>query len=101
MLCFTDLKSEGENVKMRVRVKRPRVQWISFFYTIFLGEELALMTSPASESNNNAEEDGMGPGQKEVVVTEISPLVSYAGEGLGKLVGGKQVVTPYYLSASS
>jgi len=65
------------------------------------GEELALMTSPASESNNNAEEDGMGPGQKEVVVTEISPLVSYAGEGLGKLVGGKQLVTPYYLSASS
>merc|ERR1712183_1201335 len=48
------------------------------------GDEAAQMTSPASEGNNNMEMNGKEL-QSEVVVTEISPLVSYAGEGLEPL----------------
>lgn len=62
------------------------------------GDELAQMTSPASESNNNSDiQDEM----EEVVLTEISPLVSYAGEGLEPLVSGKRLVPPIHLTSSS
>jgi len=61
------------------------------------GEELSLMTSPASESNNNAE---LKEPSKEVVATEISPLVSYAGEGL-ESYANKRLVTPVHLTLTS
>ena len=38
-----------------------------------------------------------GVGQEEVVLVEISPLVSYAGEGLQQRVGGKKLVPPIHI----
>lgn len=60
------------------------------------GREYQQMESPASESNNNTEagEDGAG---EEVVLVEISPLVSYAGEGLAARVGGQRLLPPVHI----
>jgi UDP-N-acetylglucosamine/UDP-N-acetylgalactosamine diphosphorylase len=63
------------------------------------GGELALMTSPASEGNNNAEMNQ--DGGEEVVLTEICPLLSYSGEGLKDLVSGKRLTPPIHLTLSS
>jgi len=59
------------------------------------GKEVEGMASPASESNNNAE---LKEPAKDVVVTEISPLLSYAGEGL-EAYTSKRLVTPVYLTS--
>lgn len=67
-------------------------------FIYFVGEELAQMTSPASEGNNNSD---IQDDTEEVVLTEISPLVSYAGEGLEPLVSGKRLVPPIHLTSSS
>ncbi len=56
------------------------------------------MTSPASEGNNNSESIEDEP---EVVLTEICPLLSYAGEGLEPLVSGKKLTPPIHLTLSS
>jgi hypothetical protein len=38
-----------------------------------------------------------GEGQQEVVLVEISPLVSYAGEGLEARVGAQRLVPPIHI----
>lgn len=60
------------------------------------GREWQQMESPASESNNNTEV-GEGEGQQDVVLVEISPLVSYAGEGLEQRVAGQKLIPPLHI----
>jgi len=65
------------------------------------GENVTQMTSPASEANNNeAAADHADPKAAKVVFTEISPLVSYAGEGLD-FVSGQRLTTPVHLTQAS
>jgi len=61
------------------------------------GKECPKMSSPAAvgEKNNNDDDNN-----NKVVVCEVSPLVSYAGEGLAELVGGKTLPTPVLLNSS-
>jgi hypothetical protein len=40
---------------------------------------------------------GNGEAQQEVVLVEISPLVSYAGEGLEQRVAGRKLVPPIHI----
>lgn len=59
------------------------------------GQILAQMPSPAApkeEPNNNNNDDDKG--KTLVVPCEISPLVTYAGEGLDALVSGKELPVP-------
>ena len=60
------------------------------------GKKLAQMVSPSapkeSNNNNNNEKESSTS-----VVCEISPLVSYAGEGLASLVKGKPLTVPVSL----
>jgi len=57
------------------------------------GDVILPMVSPASESNNNEE----GNEDTSVLVCEISPLISYAGEGLDHY-SEKKIVPPIYLN---
>ena len=65
------------------------------------GKECPKMASPAApggEKNNNNNNAGE-KGNNNYVVCEISPLVSYAGEGLKERVGGKTLTTPVLLNS--
>ena len=64
-------------------------------WLLYSGAELNQIASPAAEGNNNAEVETKAT--EKVVVVEVSPLVSYAGEGLTKLVHGKSFVPPVHL----
>lgn len=61
------------------------------------GKELPQMESPASVNvNNNG--DNNNQLEKLSVTCEISPLVSYGGEGLKERVGGKKLAVPFVLN---
>ena len=53
------------------------------------------MSSPAAPGEKNNNDDN----NNKVVVCEVSPLVSYAGEGLAERVGEKTLPTPVLLSS--
>jgi len=66
------------------------------------GQPIPLIPSPVaikgSEANNNEAQKGCMPREvNEVVLCEVSPLVSYDGEGL-ELVRGKRFVAPLLLN---
>merc|ERR1712130_76868 len=60
------------------------------------GEEAKQMGSPAGEDNNNDDSDNNNAEKKYVVLCEISPLVSYAGENL-QSYKGKEIQLPVHL----
>lgn len=60
------------------------------------GVEARQMGSPAGEDNNNDSSDNNNDDNKYVVLCEISPLISYAGEGLQQYKG-KQLQLPLHL----
>jgi len=60
------------------------------------GEEARQMGSPAGEDNNNDDSDNNNAEKKYVVLCEISPLVSYAGENL-QSYKGKEIQLPVHL----
>ncbi len=61
------------------------------------GKKIPQMISPAApkEANNNNNNNN---NEKDVVVCEVSPLVSYAGEGLDRVVSGKSFSMPCCLT---
>ena len=59
------------------------------------GKECPKMSSPAAPGEKNNNDDN----NNSHVVCEVSPLVSYAGEGLAERVGGKTLPTPVLLSS--
>ena len=57
------------------------------------GNRVSQMVSPAApKENNNNNNDKKS--EEIVVVCELSPSVTYAGEGLAEWVGGKQITVP-------
>jgi len=60
------------------------------------GVEAKQMGSPAGEDNNNDDSDNNNAEKKYVVLCEISPLLSYAGENL-QSYKGKEIQLPVHL----
>ena len=60
------------------------------------GVEAKQMGSPAGEDNNNDDSDNNNAGKKYVVLCEISPLLSYAGENLQNFKD-KEIKLPVHL----
>ena len=64
------------------------------------GRKLSRIASPATpkEVNNNLDEAELETSTEEIIC-EIAPNVSYAGEGLEKIVKGKKLQIPTYIKA--